>query len=80
MKVKDMEEVQPYLVNNEMVLFLTTRPQMGKGKAGEYQCTDCNRALLHEAYIFCSLGCMVYCYVTSLSCSWRFVNHQGCLH
>jgi hypothetical protein len=44
-KVKDVEaallsveEVQPYLINNEMVLFLNARPQIGKGKPGVYRC------------------------------------------
>jgi hypothetical protein len=59
-KVKDVEEVQPYLINNEMVLFLNARPQMGKGKPGVYRCDDCDRALLDEAYRFCSLRCKVY--------------------
>jgi hypothetical protein len=62
-KVKDVEaallsveEVQPYLINNEMVLFLNARPQIGKGKPGVYRC---DRALLDEAYRFCSLRCKV---------------------
>jgi hypothetical protein len=65
-KVKDVEaallsveEVQPYLINNEMVLFLNARPQIGKGKPGVYRCDDCYRALLDEAYRFCSLRCKV---------------------
>jgi hypothetical protein len=62
-EVLNVEDVQPYNINGDMVLFLTERPQMGKGKAGKYRCDHCDRALLHEAYRFCSLGCKVYIYI-----------------
>jgi hypothetical protein len=62
-EVLNVEDVQPYNINGDMVLFLTERPQMGKGKAGKYRCDHCDRALLHQAYRFCSLGCKVYIYI-----------------
>jgi hypothetical protein len=46
----NMEEVRPYNMDNDMMRFLTARPQTGKGKAGEYRCHQCDRPLLHEAY------------------------------
>ncbi|GJM90420.1 hypothetical protein PR202_ga06698 [Eleusine coracana subsp. coracana] len=64
-KVKDVEAllnvdgVQPYLINSENAVFLNPRPQSGNGRHGEHRCKDkdCDRALLDDAYHFCSLRC-----------------------
>ncbi|TVU32899.1 hypothetical protein EJB05_24664, partial [Eragrostis curvula] len=56
-------EVQPYLHNDEQVVFLDKRLDGKKRKAGEYRCmdTDCDRALIQKDYRFCSLGCKKKC-------------------
>jgi hypothetical protein len=77
-EVLNVEDVQPYNINGDMVLFLTERPQMGKGKAGQYRCDHCDRALLHEAYRFCSLGCKVYISMRSLACSSPTIVYCHC--
>jgi hypothetical protein len=57
----NMEEVQSYNINNDKVLFLTARPQMGRGKVGVYWCDHCDRVLQHEAASTRSDARYVYC-------------------
>ncbi|RCV05076.1 hypothetical protein SETIT_1G052800v2, partial [Setaria italica] len=52
-----VSQVQTYLINGELAVFLDKRTILGQGKPGAARCEECDRGLQDMDCLFCSLGC-----------------------
>jgi hypothetical protein len=77
----NVSDVQPYIHNGHLVMFLNKRPMSGRGRPGEIRCEECERALLDDKFRFCSMGCKVrstwiIISVQFNSCLWHLMLHM----